>query len=341
KLDIDIDGKITGYVNNLKAKKLSIKTGKATYIKGDFNLKGLPNWEETFMDMKIEMAGTNKKDLDEILTDITGKKMKSIPVIVNKFGNVNFNGSFTGFQNDFVAYGEFKTKLGRIMSDVNMKIDKKGTPSYTGNVKTFDFNLGELISEKSLGRITSTLYVKGKGIEVKELTEQLKGEVTYIDFNGYRYRNVSVNGTFDKKYFDGSLKINDKNVQLVFDGGVNLNPALPVFNFQASIKKARLRALKLYKDSLQVDAVFSTNFSGNNLDNIQGNLSIQQIRLNNVKGIYNIDSVQLSASGIGIDRSLKIKSDILDASIKGQYDLNTIVSYYKAIAKTYVPSLKT
>ncbi|RZL41283.1 MAG: translocation/assembly module TamB, partial [Pedobacter sp.] len=70
-------------------------------------------------------------------------------------------------------------------------------------------------------------------------------------------------------------------------------------------------------------------------------LSIQKIRLNNVKGIYNIDSVQLTAQGIGIDRSLTIKSDILDASIKGQYDLNSIVSYYKAIAKTYVPSLKT
>lgn len=341
KLDLAIDGQITGYVNNLKAKQLAIKTGKATYIKGDFSLKGLPDWEQTFMDMKIDMAGTNKKDLDEILTDITGKKVKSIPAIVNKFGNVNFNGSFTGFQNDFIAYGEFKTKLGRIKSDVNMKISDKGMPSYTGNVKTFDFDLGNLLDEKSLGKITSELYVKGKGIEVKELTEQLKGEVTYIDFNGYRYRNLSINGTFDKKYFDGRLAINDKNVQLVFDGGVNLNPALPVFNFNATIKNARLKTLKLYKDSLQVDAVFSTNFSGNNLDNIQGNLLIQQIKLNNVKGIYNIDSVQLDANGIGIDRSLTIKSDILDASIKGQYDLNTIVSYYKAIAKTYIPSLET
>ncbi|RZK52398.1 MAG: translocation/assembly module TamB, partial [Pedobacter sp.] len=83
KLDIDIDGKITGYVRDLKAKKLSIKAGKATYIKGDFTLKGLPDFEQTFMDMKIEMAGTNKKDLDEILTDIAGKKIKSIPIIVN------------------------------------------------------------------------------------------------------------------------------------------------------------------------------------------------------------------------------------------------------------------
>ena len=341
KLAIDIDGQVSGYVNNLKAKKLSIKAGKATHIKGDFALKGLPNWDETFIDMKIEMAGTNKKDLDAILIDLTGKPLNTSLNIINKFGNVNFNGSFTGFQNDFIAYGEFKTKLGRIKSDVNMKIDKKGVPSYIGNVKTFDFNLGQLIEEKTLGKISSELYVKGKGTEIKELTEQLKGNITYIDFNDYRYRNVKINGTFDKKLFDGNVAINDKNVQLNFDGTVNLNPKLPVFNFKANIKNARLKTLKLLKDSMKVDASFSTNFSGNNLNNIQGNLLIEEIKLENKKGVYDIDSVQLSAKGLGIDRSLTINSDILNASIKGQYDLNTIVSYYKAIAKTYIPSLDT
>ncbi|TKC65022.1 translocation/assembly module TamB [Pedobacter hiemivivus] len=340
-LDIDIDGQVTGLVNHLKAKKLTVKAGKATYIKGDFVLKGLPNLNETFMDMKVDMAGTNKADLDEIVTDITGKKAKVIPTIIDKFGNINFNGSFTGFKNDFIAYGEFKTKLGRAVSDVNMKIDKKGIPSYTGSVKTYDFNLGNLINEKTLGRITASLNVKGRGTEINSLSEKLNGDIDYIDFNNYRYRNVKIDGTFDKKYFDGSLKINDKNVQLVFDGGVNLNPKLPVFNFKATIKNAKLRALKIYKDSLKIDAVFSTNFSGSNLDNIQGYLRLQEIKLDNVKGIYNIDSVELRASGVGKERSLAVKSDILDASIKGQYDLNTLPSYYKTLAKRYIPSLKT
>ncbi|RBQ04306.1 translocation/assembly module TamB domain-containing protein [Pedobacter miscanthi] len=340
KLDLDVDGQITGLVNNLKAKKLSIRTGKATHIKGDFIIKGLPKWRETFMDLNIEMAGTNKTDLDEVLGGITNTKKKMIPAIVNKFGNINFNGSFTGFQNDFIAYGEFKTKLGRIVSDVNMKIDKNDVPSYTGNVKTYDFNIGNLLDEKSLGRISSSLYVKGRGTELKDLTEKINGDVDYIDFNNYRYHNVKIDGTFDKKYFDGKLSINDRNVKLVFDGGVNLNPKLPVFNFNATISKAKLKALKLLKDSLMVDAKFTTNFSGTNLNNISGKLLIEEISLKNPKGTYSVDSVQLTANGTGANRVLDIRSDILDANIKGEYDLNSIVSYYKAIAKTYIPSLQ-
>ncbi|WP_254070848.1 translocation/assembly module TamB domain-containing protein [Pedobacter sp. L105] len=340
-LDIDVDGQITGLVNNLKAKNLSVKAGKATYVKGNFNIKGLPHLQETFMEMSFDMASTNKKDLDEILGNTTGNKTKVIPVIVEKFGSIYFKGNFTGFANDFIAFGEFKTKLGRVVSDVNMKISPKGVPTYSGNVKAYDFNLGDLLDEESLGKVTAAVNIKGKGTEINSLTEKINGDITYIDFNGYRYSNVSIDGTFDKKYFDGGLKINDKNVQLNFDGGVNLNPKLPVFNFKATIKNAKLKSLHLYQDSLKVDATFSTNFSGSNLNNIQGNLLIQKIRLDNVKGVYNIDSVGLQAKGIGADRTLKISSDVLDASIRGQYDLNTLPSYYKSLAKTYIPSLKT
>ena len=340
-LNLAIDGHVSGLVNNLRAKQLSIKAGQATYIKGDFNVKGLPNWRETFMDLKIDMAGSNKKDLDELLTSTTGKKTKGIPEIISKFGNFNFNGTFIGFQNDFIAYGEFKTKLGRLVSDVNMKIDKAGVPSYSGNVKTYDFNIGQLLNERSLGRVTSAVNIKGRGTEINYLKENIDGQIQYIDFNNYRYQNVSINGVFDKKQFDGKLTINDKNVQLVFNGGVNLNPTLPVFNFNATIRNAKLKALKLTQDSMKIDADFNTNFSGDNLNNIQGDLYVGNIKLANATGNYDIDSIELSARGIGIERALTIQSDVLDASIKGQYDLNTLPSYYKHLAKTYIPSLKT
>ena len=47
KFDLGLDGRIKGYVNNLKAKDLLITGGQATYVKGDFTLKGLPDWEDT------------------------------------------------------------------------------------------------------------------------------------------------------------------------------------------------------------------------------------------------------------------------------------------------------
>ena len=340
KVDMRLSGHMHGYVNNIKTKNLTLTTGKATYLKGDFNIKGLPNLKETFLDLNFEQVFTNKKDLDYIIARATGKKKSLIPLIVNKFGNVNFKGRFTGFTDDFIAYGEFKTKLGRIISDVNLKINSKGIPSYTGLVKAYDFNLGDLLDQSQFGRTTLVANVKGKGMNLKNLQEKISSTITYFDFKGYRYQNIALNGVFNKNLFDGRIKVNDRNIKLDFSGGVNLNPALPEFHFNSMIRHANLRVLNLVKDTVQIDADFKTNFTGNSLDNIQGQVYISKARLTNTKNSFVVDSVDLSANGIGNNRSLIVKSDILEASIKGKYDLKTLPSYFKTLLKKYIPSMQ-
>ncbi|MGV8880135.1 MAG: translocation/assembly module TamB domain-containing protein [Sphingobacteriaceae bacterium] len=340
KFNLGIDGRITGLLNNLNANNLAIMAGQATYLKGDFNMKGLPDWDQTFMELKFEQIATNKKDIDRILGDFTAQTTKA-PDIISQFGNIYFNGRFTGFQNDFIAYGEFKTGLGRFDSDVNMKISKSGTPSYGGKINTYDFDLGQLLSEKSLGRTSLSADIQGKGFDLKSLAGKVTADAKYFDFNQYRYSNIKIDGSFSKKYFDGKVLVEDKNLNLVFDGNVNLNPGLPVFNFTSTIKNARLNELNLLKDTISIDAKLHTNFSGNNLNNINGKLLLQEIRLVNPTNHYVVDSVYFAAAGQGKDRQLTLKSDIADGSLKGDYDLNTLPSYFKTLIKQYVPSLKT
>jgi hypothetical protein len=340
KFELGVNGVIKGKVDNLKAKNLAVQAGQATYIKGNFSMKGLPDWEQTLMELNIEQVSTNKKDLDLLYKNFTDKRSTAIPAIVEKFGNISFSGQFSGFQNDFVAYGSFKTKLGRFSSDVNMKI-KGDVPSYSGNIKTFDFDIGRLLNEGSLNRATVSANIKGSGFDVKTLRGKLDANITSFDFNRYRYTNVTVNGTFIKKYFDGAVVVNDPNLKLNFKGNVNLNPSLPVFNFVSTIKGAKLNKLHFLKDTITVDAQFSSNFSGNSIDNINGNLLLKQIRLVNPQNNFLIDSLYFAAEGTGRERELMLKSSLADGSLKGNYDLNTLPSYFKTLVKNYIPSLQT
>jgi len=340
--DLGVDGRIKGPVNSLKAKNLTVTTGQATYIKGDFSLKGLPHWDKTFLELKFEQIATNKKDLDLLYSRFTGTPNRHLPDIVGKFGNINFSGQFTGFQNDFIAYGDFKTKLGRFNSDINLKFDKNNIPSYSGKLNTSDFDLGDLIDNNTLGRATVKANVKGRGFELKNLTEQLDAQISYIDFNGYRYNNATLKGTFMKKKFDGAVVINDRNINLDFKGNVDLNPKLPVFNFTSAIKGAHLNTLKLVKDTITLDALVTSNFAGNNIENIEGSILMKNVKMNVPKHQYLIDSIYFSAKGEeGGVRNLTLKSDLADASLKGKYDLATLPAYFKSIAKKYIPSLQT
>jgi hypothetical protein len=339
--ELGLDGRVRGMVNNLKAKSLTITAAQATFIKGDFNLTGLPDWNNTFMQLKFEQIATNKKDLDYLYSHFTGKPTAKVPAIVSKFGNVNFTGRFSGLQNDFVAFGTFKTKLGRFDPDINLKINKAGIPSYSGKLTTSNFDVGALIDNNTLGRTSLSGNISGSGDEIKNLNVKGDARIAYFQFKGYSYTNLTTNGTFKNKTAQGKVAINDKNLKLNLAGLINLNPKLPVYNIVGNISNAKLQQLKLLKDTISISTDVNTNFSGNNLDNLDGSILLTKIRVTNPRNDYVVDSLALTASGKGDARLISLRSDIADGSIKGDYDLATLPSYFKTIAKKYIPSLKT
>ncbi|MDB4926725.1 translocation/assembly module TamB domain-containing protein [Mucilaginibacter sp.] len=339
--ELGVDGRIQGAVNNLKARHLTVTAGQATFIKGDFNLKGLPDWDKTFLDLKFEQLATNKKDLDFLYSHFTGTPNAKMPDMVGKFGNVNFSGKFKGLPNNFAASGTFKTQLGRFDPDINLEINKAGTPSYTGKINAYNFDLGTLLGTTALGRTSFNANVKGSGDALKNLNENIIAKINYIDLNGYQYQNVIANATFINKKISGKLSIKDKNVQFDGNGTVDLNPQLPVYDFAATIHDAHLNKLKFITDTITVSAQLKTKFSGNDLKNFEGHIMLSPIRVIDPRNNYLLDSVYFSASGKGNSRLIALKSDALDGSIKGSYDLATLPSYFKTIVKKYIPSLPT
>ena len=341
KFDLGVDGRIKGLVNNLSAKNLLVTGGQATYIRGDFHLMGLPHWDNTFLELKFDQIATNKKDLDFLYSNFTGSRNAKVPDIIGKFGNVNFTGRFTGLQNDFVAFGTFKTKLGRFDTDINLKINKAGIPAYSGKLSTSNFDLGNLLDVDGLGRTTFAANINGSGDALKNLNEIVNAKINYLNYNGYNYNNLAINGSFIKKQANGKISINDKNLKLDLNGSVNLNPTLPVYNITANIADARLHTLKLIKDTITLSTKLQTNFSGNSLANLQGHITLSPIRVIDPRNNYMLDSLYLASSGHGNDKLISLKSDAADGSIKGLFDLATLPAYFKTLAKRYVPSLNT
>jgi hypothetical protein len=340
-LNIVLNGLIEGKVTDLKATNLAIKVGKGSYLKGNFRVKGLPDVNTTYYDLDFEQAYTNKQDVEYIVEKITGKKYTQIPAEIGKFGNVNFSGNFKGYAKNFKANADFKTKLGRIKSVVNMKINNANIPSYKGTIQAFDFDLGNLLDQSIINRTSFIANIDGKGFDLASLKEKINAKATYFDFNNYRYTNIKVDGSIINKVFNGKLKIDDKNIKLAFDGKADINPQLPQFDFVANIEGANFHKLNFTKDTIQFDGKVKSKFAGNNLQNIQGDFLINDIRITNTSKSVVMDSVFLLAEGMGENRLLALTSDIGDARIKGAYDIETLPSAFKSVIKKYIPSYQT
>ncbi len=339
RFDLGVNGRIKGYVNNLSAKNLMVTGGQATYIRGDFNLKGLPDWDKTYLNLNFDQLATNKKDLDRILQGFTGDPSFAMPAFMSKFGNVNFTGSMKGLQDNFVTAGTFKTKLGRV--DPDLRITLKKLPGYAGKVKLYNFDLGGMLDNASLGRTTLAADINGSGDALNNLNIKADAKINYLDFNKYQYSNLSINGKFANSVADAKIKVNDKNIKLGLTGKVDLRPKLPVYTVDATVGDADLRKLNLLKDTITLSMQVKSHFAGNDLKNLQGSVALTPIRIVDPRHNYVVDSVVVTAKGTGNNREINLKSDLADGSLKGSFDLATLPSYFKTVVKQYIPSLKT
>ncbi len=340
KFDLGLSGQVKGYVNNLKARNMLITGGKASYIKGDFNLRGLPDWNNTFLDLNFEQVATNKADMDYLYSNFSGTPNRHVPDLLAKFGNINFKGHFTGLQNDFVAQGTFKTKLGRFDPDINLKTDKAGNPAYSGKIDAYAFDIGTLTDQGLLNRATFTANVSGSGSSLKNLNGKVDADISSIDFKGYIYQKVKINGTFTHKLATAIVSIDDKNIKLGVNGSVDLNAAVPAYDFTANIEHAHLHTLNLSADTLSLTTQATAKFTGNELNNLTGNVSLMHTEVEDPRTQYLIDSLVVTAGNVEDGRRIRMQSDIADGYIEGKYDLETLPSYFKTVIKKYIPSLK-
>ncbi len=336
-----LNGNVSGTVSHLKSKDIQISTAKNTYVDGSISVKGLPNINETIFNAKLQKLTTSNADLIALLQGLDlDSTAVLLPDFLNNLGNVNYSGYYTGTVFDFKANGNLITDIGNLVSDIHMNIESKKIPSYDGSIEAIGFDLGKLFNTTSLGPATLNLSIDGEGFNIKELNTSIATQVQAIYVNGYNYQNLEANGLIDKKLFNGVFVARDPNADLNFEGSIDFNiKNKPQFNFYSSINKLRLKELKLLKDTLNISSKINVNFIGQNLDDIIGTLQFEETVISNkLDSTYRFKNISLESKFDGSGKTLSLQSDLIDATINGEYKLSSIQSALKTLVKNYLPN---
>jgi hypothetical protein len=341
---VRISGRVSGPVTSLRGRGLNIWYGNGTNLQGDVDMDGLPNIEETFMYLNLRRLVTSHDDLVTIpLPPFKEGRTLPVPINLRRMGKVNFTGKFTGFITDFVAYGRLTSEIGELRTDIALRQELNSTElSYEGKLESKDFNVGRLMGlEENMGRVSLNAAVKGSGLDPETISATLIGKVKYAELRGYSYRNIDVNGAFVNNRFDGELCIDEQNIVLDFNGSVNLTGKLPQFDFHAEVDHADLYRLNLLPDRVgaTVSGVLDVNFTGNDIDNILGNIVLSEATYRQ-KGdrALRLERLRLEASEAGGVKTLDLRSDVADARFVGQFAFRNIPKAVNNILAKHLPS---
>ncbi len=369
---VNLSGRISGTLSEIKGRNMKLEYGLATSLRFDFDVSGLPDINESYLYIGFTGLKTRAADIERI--SIPGVKAFVMPEMVHDLGIISYRGSFTGFTTDFVSFGTFTTERGTVATDISLRPVGRNTFSFKGAVRTSDADIGRLAKNETMfGRLWGHAEVDGSvmadGVTRKftSLNATINGVIDSVGINGYLYRNIALQGTYLDKIWDGSVEVKEPNIEMNLLGRFDLEKSLPEFDFTMNLAGADLVALSLVRrkpdadtaaargiatlfrsrdadqdDPLfRVSALVTANFSGNRMDNLEGNLRLINSTLENAEGKLNIYDLMINSAIINDEPLMTVRSDFADAEVRGHYTIESVRETINGMMAVLLPSRYT
>lgn len=329
-----INGKVNGKINNISIPNLEISGIGSTKVAASGRITGLPNVDKAYFDVTIRDFKTTSRDIAAFVPPGT------IPNTLQLPNRMSLKGTFKG------AINNFNTNLNFVTSSGNAKIKAafdqriKNREKYDGNISLDNFDIGRLIKNDSVGKISLNANVKGVGLDPKTANANLKGNIIKADFNNYIYRDLALEGAIKESKYDVLAEMNDPNLtfDLVASGG--FEDKFPSVKLKMNVDIADLEKLNLHAGVLKMRGIVDADFSNTNPDFLNGKLNAYNFVIANEKEQFILDTISLLAVSTTEVDSISLRSQFMNADIRGKYELtkvgqalsNSIAKYYNTNA---------
>lgn len=331
-----------GSINDLKCPLISLVADNHFRLMGNVSVQDLSQGHDAFVDGTLSRLYADREGVDFFVRNLS-KNYHGVPQVLQNLGTIDFQGEISGYFTELVAYGRVRTDVGMVNTDVKLISDKdKGRFAYSGRVKTHTFELGKMIGNKQLGKVTLNLEVNGNHYAGQYPTILMKGLVASIDYSDYTYENIVLDGEYKQGGFNGQVSLDDENGSILLNGHINAVSQIPTFNFQAAIRHFRPNELHLtpqYKDT-EISVNVRADFTGGSIDEMNGEINVDSLMF--VAPDRNFFMNNLNIAAIWHDEShkqLTVTSSFLKGSIEGDYSYRTLPASILNIMQRYLPSL--
>ncbi len=315
-----LKGNIRGSIGDLLGENVVLETDQITGFEADFNIQGLPNLDRSDFDLDI-------RALRSVASDLTGFFPDGIPYMLDSLGVFYYQGDFKGTIYDFRADGQLISDAGTVETDIqlNFSEDYKNA-EFNGDVAMDSFNLGRVLGVQEVGKLTLNVNIFGHGLSVDNLRATVLGEIESVEFNGYPYTALSIDGRFDQQKFVGNAQMVDPNLSFRYEGLVDFADAGARFKFDATLDTINFTALNLMDNALGLSAVVSSDFRGNTFQNMRGEIQVNDLQMNNLNSVERVDSLRILSDNTQAGaRQLEIHSDVITGELTGDFNPTGLV----------------
>lgn len=325
-----LNTRLSGKVKDLTIPQFELSGIGTTKVSLSGKIKGLPDAQKAYYDLDIKKLSSTSKDIYGFVPAGTIPKNIQLP------SQLSLQGKFKG------SVQNFKTNLALNSSFGNAKIDAlfdqrvKKREKYDATVYLLDFDLGRLIKNDSIGRITLKAKVKGKGLDPKTAQANFDGLVHKAVFNKYTYRDLALKGNIENGSFAVKSGMKDPNLNFDLNASGNTKDKYPSIQLKLNLDIADLEKLHLHAGPMKLRGNIDADIANSNPDFLNGKVFLSNIQVLQDQEPIVLDSIRVIAFSDENRNNIKISSQFLKAEVDGKYKLTTLVSAVKKSLSKYI-----
>lgn len=341
-----------GTVNDFHVEIQNLGVGAHTGIVAPVvYVKGLPEFSTARYTMNISTLLTRSDDLIDLARNIGGKELPAAArQMLRRMGNmglsnIRFDGSLSEFESQLYLH---RSEVGRVRARATMKplgqanaetAEAQPYRSLTASLRSQHFEVGRLLGkEPKLGSAAITAELNGV-VEHGLNTAQLDVSVTDLEFNGYRYDSLHLDGRLRPRGIRGVLAVVDPHAMTSVDGLVSWADSLPRYDVTGRITHLDLKRLNFNRrDSLAHFAGrFTAKARGRSLDDLNGQIQMQDVvyRYNDKEIASRV--VSLQGDNSATSKHIYLHSDFVNATFRSRSSYRVIYDYLRRSAHRYIP----
>lgn len=322
---INIKTKFEGTINDFILRDIDLKSNRNLKLKGTVRLKDMVEKENIMIDAELDNFSAHYEQLKILLPNLVDEK---VPQSFEKIGSFKTSGNLLITKSAVVSKLNTKSDLGAFKTDLEIKgIDNIENATYVGKIDLEEFNLGEFVNDSLVGYLSMTGEIDGQGVSMDKINTRVNGFVTKHQYKGYTYSNIYIDGILRDKQFNGELKVDDPNIQLMFKGLADLSNKEYIFDFNADVAHADFDKLNLYtRDEMSIlKGKIDINLVGRNLDDIVGDIKFKETSYSDGDNDFYFKDFNVSSSFKDSIRTVKINStEIISGTIEGNFKLKEL-----------------
>lgn len=273
-----VSGRINGRVGDFRVQNLDVVGFRNTVLRASGRIQGLPEVDRRlYTDLNIAQFTTTAADIKSLVPTGTIPDEYQLPP------RIAVSGTFQGRPTAMVFDTNLKvnTTFGNATAVVNMEPGPAGREPVTARFSVQNFNVGAILRDTTIGRITTTGRLNARGLDPATMQGRLVADVRRAEYGGYTYRDIAATVDIDRnRYVIAAESKTDPNLNLDLLATVNLRDANnPTYEISSlNLRGANLTALGFYTGGdLRVQGNLTASLSGADANSINGTFSGQNV----------------------------------------------------------------